>query len=305
MPGARSPSRRFHFPPCGTQRTFSAAPDPSALLHLLPVCCRPRASAESRRSSSHRSGQRSHGLSTGTGRGAELRAARLGAGHEAKRNPRGPPKRCGTRGSALRPPQRDETRNASGGFGAEPPPRAALATPGPGGTNRPRGFGTARGSESGTARPRDGERQSRERGPGPQPLSPRSCRGVTERGRGARRLQRVWSEGAAASRCRSSRVSFVPSSRRGLRCGRGPAPLPLFQRIVPRCPSPWRCRLSTAAGCPAERDRRANHRSGAAFCSGCSSARFMARVSPEVSASPWMLREPRFGHTCAQITALG
>lgn len=299
MPGARSPSRRFHFPPCGTQRSFSAAPDPSALLHLLPVCCRPRASAESRRSSSHRSGQRSHGLSTGTGRGAELRAARSEAKSAgAAQTMRDPGKRPAAAAEGRNP---ERVRRVWGRATAKGCPR----NPGPR-RHEPPPRVRDRPWQRELHRTAAGwERQSRERGPGPQPLSPRSCRGVTERGRGARWLQRVWSGGAAASRCRSSRVSFVPSSRRGLRCGRGPAPLPLFQRIVPRCPSPWRCRLSTAAGCPAERDRRANHRCGAVFCSGCSSARFMARVPPEVSASPGMLREPRFGHTCAQITAPG
>lgn len=82
-----------------------------------------------------------------------------------------------------------------------------------------------------------------------------------------------------------------------------------FATSVPRRPRPWRCRLSSAAGCSAQWDQRENHRSGAAFRSCCSSAPFRARVSPEVSPSrtrhPGMLQEQRFRHTSAQTTAPG
>lgn len=254
----------------------SAAPDPAALLHLLPVCCRPRASAESRRGSSHCSGRRSHGLSTGTGREAELRAARLGAGHEAKRseirgsrsNDAGPVLAPGKRPAAAaegRNPARvtrvwgratpKGCRRTPGKRRREPSPRVRYC---PWQRERHRtaagrvraALGAGAAMESGravsAARGRSRCHRDLPRGDGTGTRGTTAPAGLV-RGHGRLTLQKLSGQLRAE----------LPAVRRDLCCGPAgliPAPLPLFQHIRSPMPEPvalpaqHRCRVLCGAG---------------------------------------------------------
>ena len=90
--GARPPSQRFHFPPCGTQRSFRPPPTPPRCSICSPSAAGPApapspdaAQRTARRPRSVRGSPRGRDSARARGGGgAELRAARLGAGHGAK-----------------------------------------------------------------------------------------------------------------------------------------------------------------------------------------------------------------------------
>lgn len=204
------------------------------------------------RCGARRAGGTQHGHGAGGGQSSGQRGWEPGT---ERSDPRKRPKRCGTPPGAGDAPRGRRTGTKSGacraGRGRATPegrpagsglPVAARAAPYGHGT----GAGSARGGGG------DGKRRSRERCPGPQLPSPRSCGGVTARGRGAQRLRRGGRRGTAqklSGRLRGER----PAVLRGLCCSRSPAGftpalLPLFRDI--RSPTP------EAVALPAQLRRR-------------------------------------------------